>query len=135
MSVRWARQASESDDAYYMRVYQDARHEYPDLTETQLHFGTCVETRLSCLHPFRLRVHFGWRGQELLTDFIASEPPNYLRDDKDYRERVLARTLCPVCDTPNPSDPVNICERREAQLARILAEVVEDAEAKGEADG
>lgn len=120
MTARWPRCPDESDDTYYMRVYRAAERMYPGLEVRLLHYGTCIETRLPCVHPFPLREYHSPLGTMMLPEFIASEPPNRWRGDKAYRDRVMSMTQCTVCDTWWPCEPFDICRERKKRLALIL---------------
>ena len=127
VSSRWPRREDESDDAYFMRVLYAAKSEWPDMTLTQLYFGTCDETGLPCVHPFNLREYHGGLGTTTLGCFLDSERPDMMRNP-EYRERVLSRTRCPVCDTWAPRDPVDIRRQREERLLMLLLAVGEGTE-------
>ena len=120
--MRWPRHTGESDDAYFMRVLGLARTRYPDLQEYELWCGVCDETNLPCLHPWNIREYQSFfDGVILLKDFIASEPPRHMENNPDYQQRVLEMTRCPVCDTWNPTDPVDIRKKRGRMLGLALA--------------
>ncbi len=111
----------EGENTYFMRILALRKEQYPDLKPHELWYGVCDETDLPCLHPYDQREYQSdYFGTRLLKDFIASEPPGRMYDE-EYRDRVLSLTRCPVCDTWDPKEPVDVRKKRMRGLGMALA--------------
>lgn len=121
MPAKHHRQANETDDAWFMRVYRSLKAEHPDCSEPLLFTGACDRTELPCLHPLPFRDYQSPRGMVKLVDFLETEPPAKL-EDAEYRKRINSMSYCPVCDTWGPVEPRLVPTTRRRHLFTKLVQ-------------